>query len=40
MEASKMIESISGEFSRSMLFVPRAVREECEELAKGLLESN
>jgi HD superfamily phosphohydrolase len=37
MEASKMIESISGEFSRSMVFVPRSVRDECEELAKRLL---
>ncbi len=35
-----MIESISGEFSRSMLFVSRAVREDWEELATGLLGSN
>ena len=37
MEASPLIESISVEFSRSMVFVPLEVREQCEELVKSLI---
>jgi hypothetical protein len=37
MEASPLIESISVEFSRSMVFVPLEVREQCEELVNSFL---
>ncbi len=37
-EVSPLIESISVEYSRSMLFVPRAVRERCEEIAAETLD--
>ena len=37
MEASPLIESISVEFSRSMVFVPLEIRESCEELVKSIL---
>ena len=38
-EVSPLIRSISGEFSRSMVFVPAEVRQQCEEYVEGQISS-
>jgi len=38
MEASALIESISTEFARSMIFVPLEIRDQCEKLVRSIIE--